>query len=528
MRLICKSISSLLKKVTYLSFFLILFVPTFIFGQYSSNDCTGPKVIGADQLFECTRGILFSVSSLPRGSCHTFLVVHKAENAPDDLRFNFTYPGADLSFWVDTEDQLRCYNPGPGKDEIFVAATKGSNRDFRHTCRHSGGGLPIRGCPTDYGMFFEVDGDWNGEFDDMTIAFIDGTAVPLNFRFLFVPVNWTGTQTQFDASAQRQVNLFANSTTIGGCFNTIEVVTLDVNTQNFNSFTCSQDNCQVGSIREYLRTLGMNAISYDVVVGMLPVGSSPCSPIVGCSNGTDTIWLEDTNHPVLAHEIGHIYSLDDEYCSEEAGGDRRCAGSGDINYLGADLGCNPQSNAGCCGDCSATANPSGTDNYFRCCDGNDGALGGGSKCIMSYRNAGNGMQNWCQRCLNHLNGKTEFKCDQLATTPFRNVLAIDLTISETGEVKLNSVELGKGRPTRIDRKGKKYRIVIDAPSGRLLDDFFDIIHYDLKLPQKEANIHYQVPVDFSIDAPPPVILTFFEDNKVIFKDTLFSPEPPGP
>lgn len=517
----------LYRKVS-LSLLVLLLVTTCVLGQYSSDDCTGPEIIGSDNLFGCTNGILFSVSPLPRETFHTVLVVQVADSAPSDLRFNFTYPGASLAFHVDTEGQLRSYNPGPGRDEIYVVATRCGVASLRECCRQSGGGLPIKGCPTDYGMYFEVDGDRDGEFDDMAVAFIDGTAVPLNFRFLFVPLNWTGTQAQFDAAAQRQVNLFAGATTLGRCADTIEAVTLDVNTQNFNSFTCSQDNCEIDSVRRFLRTLGLKSISYDVVIGMLPGGSSPCAPRVGCSNVVDTVWIEDSNDPILAHEIGHIYGLEDEYCSEEAGGDTRCAGPGDVNRLGIDLGCNPQPNAGCCADCSAAGNPAGTGNYFACCQGNDGALGGGSKCIMSSAGAGLGAQNWCRRCLDHLSGRNEFDCDRLPTTPFRNVLEIDLTISQAGEVSLNAVELGKGRPTRIDRKGNRYRMVLDAPAGRLLDERFDVIHYDVALPQKEANIHYQVPVDISIDDPPPVVLSVFEGGSVVFQETLFEPEPPGP
>lgn len=219
----------------------------------------------------------------------------------------------------------------------------------------------------------------------MEVVFIDGTAVPLNFRILFVPLNWAGNQADFDAAAQNEVNLFANSTTLGGCMNTIEVVTLEVTTQNFNTFTCNNNDCRLSSIRDFLRDNGINAFQYDVVVGLLPAGGSPCAPAVGCSNTIDTVWVEDDVDPIIAHEIGHIYGLEDEYCSEEAGGDQRCAGAGDINPLDAALNCNPNTGMGCCNcpkplappgsdACGLACDPAGIDNYFVCCDGNDGAL----------------------------------------------------------------------------------------------------------------------------------------------------------
>jgi hypothetical protein len=507
-------------------------------GQYSAADCTAPQTLGADALFGCTNGILFPVSPLPSGTGHTFLVVSRPATAPNDPHFIFTHPGADLFVCIYAEGQLRQYNQGPGKDEVYVATLAGLTGDgLGDNCDHSGGGLAMRGCPTAYGRFFDIDSDGDGEFDDMEVVFIDGLAVPLNFRLLFVPMNWTGTQAQFDTAAQDQVNLFAGSTALGGCFDTIEVITLDVNTQNFNTFACTQDNCSVGSVRDFTRDLGLKAIGYDVVVGMLPAGGSPCWPTVGCSNSTDTVWIQDSASPILAHEIGHIYGLEDEYCSEESGGHSNCAGSHDVNRLGADLGCDPNTGMGCCAcrsaaapagsaACNAVCDPlAGGDNYFDCCDGNQGAQGGGSRCIMAAAGAGTGAQNWCQRCLDHLNGRTEFACDALPTTPFRNVVAVDLTVSEDGAVRLNAVELGEGRPTRIDRPGDRYRITLDAPGGNLLDEAFDIIHYDVPLPQQEANIHYQAPVDFSVDAPPPLVLTLYDDGEERFRKTLFGSAP---
>ena len=90
------------------------------------------------------------------------------------------------------------------------------------------------------------------------------------------------------------------------------VETLDVGVQNFSTFSCSASNCGVGSVRTFVSdTLRIDPADYDVIVGLGE--SSPCSPIAGCSNGTDTIWVTAAYDSVTAHELGHIYGLEDEY-----------------------------------------------------------------------------------------------------------------------------------------------------------------------------------------------------------------------
>jgi hypothetical protein len=503
---------------------------------YSANDCIGPQVIGTDASFfpGCINGIRFSASSIPGGTFHTFLVSRKPATAPNDLLFFFggaeDDPGVDLFGFMRTEGELRSFNPGGGED-IYVFTTLDRGDDVGEQCQQSNGGLPIRECPTSYGRFFDIDGDGDGQFDDMEVVFIDGTAVPLNFRMLFVPVLWAGTQAQFDMAAQTQANLFANATALAACTNTIEIVTLNVMTQNFNTFTCNANDCMVDSLPGFVRGLGLGASSFDLIVGLMPNGASPCTPIVGCSNGMDTVWLEATGASVLAHEIGHIYDLADEYCSEQAGGDRRCAGPGDFNFLGADLGCSPLTGGGCCAcgtgamgalACQAACDPNmPQSNYHGCCQGNQGT--GGGQCIMSARGVAGAT--FCQRCLNRLNGRTEIGCDALPSAAFRSIIAVDLSVSEMGEVLLNAVEMGQGRGTRIDPPGNRFQIMLDGPTGNLLNEQFDIIQYDAPFPRERVNIRYKAPVDFPTDDPPPIILTVMDSGDTVFRGTLFGTAP---
>jgi hypothetical protein len=518
--------------------FVFLFstvVPFPAWGQYSAADCTGPQVVGTDSHFSCTNGILFPTNPIPTGTFHTFFLQRKAASASQNLQFQYTAPGLGLVGFMKTEGQLKQFNPSPntGNVNVYVASTRDVSGSFDGDCQAANGGLPIRECPTSYGRFFEIDGDGDGQFDDMEVVFIDGIAVPLNFRILFVPLNWTGTQADFDARAQAQTNAFLNATALAACLNTAEIVTLDVSTQNFNTYTCTNDNPRIGSLWQFLRSIGLGTIGYDVIVGLFPAGTGSGCGWGGITNTINTVLMDPISALRMTHEIGHCYGLADEYCSEEAGGDSRCAGSSDINFLGTDLGCDPNTGGGCCNcgnptappgsqACSAACDPSPPfSNYYGCCSGNQG-VGGTDGCIMSSDPS---RQDFCQRCLNRLNGKTEFKCDQLPSTPFRDVLAVDLTIADAGGVTLNAVELGQGRPTRINIPGNRFVVNLAGPSGSLLNEAFDGTYFGLDVPQVETDFHYQVPIDFSPSTPPPVVLTVSDGAPSLALPLLQTPGP---
>jgi hypothetical protein len=495
---------------------------------YSPADCTGPQVVGTDAEFDFVNGVRFPASSV----FHTFLVADRAAGAPANLEFDLTAPGLSLFAFMSLEGGLRVFNPS-GED-IYVAATRGGGISDQcggtnppSSC--AAASVPIRSCPTSYGRFFDIDDDGDAQFDDMSVVFIDGDAMPLNFRMLFIPILWGGTQAQFDTAAQNQVNRFAANTALQSCLGTIEIVTLDVTTQNFATFPA---NCNVASITNFVRGLGLLPSSFDLTVGLVPNGASPCN-LEGISNGADTVWVESLPTDNLAHEVGHIYALADEYCSQQSGGDPRCAGAGDFNFLGADLGCNPSTGGGCCtcGNpgapmgaqaCAAVCDP-GTPpgNYHGCCLGNQGTAGG--RCIMSTPSANS---NFCQRCRNRLNGRTEIGCDALPSAAFRRVVAVDLDVGTDGEARLNAVEMAdEGRGTRIDPPGNRFRIELTGPSGSLLAEEFDLIAYDAATPPDQFNVRYKAPVDFPMGAPPPLLLSLLDEGEVVFKGTLFG-EPP--
>ena len=209
---------------------------------------------------------------------------------------------------------------------------------------------------------------------------------PPRLKLLVVPLRWQGSQASFNTEAKTQSDIFINDVPLKDCRNQVLVETLDVGTQNFSTFACSTSNCGVGSVRTFVRdVLHVDPADYDVIVGL--AASSPCAPIAGCSNGTDTIWVTSAFDSVTAHELGHIYGQEDEYCSNQAGStDSRCndgdsqgdgAATGDVNWLDASLPCdcapdgsNDSGGSACCNfggrSCAAV-------NYGVCCQGNKNA-----------------------------------------------------------------------------------------------------------------------------------------------------------
>jgi len=481
--------------------------------QFGPADCTAPFQLGTDHWDDehCERGVWHQPTPLPHDQPHTMLRYMDTTNGAVQV---LVYPSAvgGLCYWL-PEEGSQHYTPGDIGDLYFFA------EPMHDWCYCEAGGIHVRSCPTAYGRLFQWDVQGDGAFDDTGVVFIDGSFVPLNFRMLFVPLNWTGSQAAFDQAATNQVNLFAQTTGLGGCLNTIEIVTLDVATANMN-FSCAPGDCRIGSIRDFLHDRGgPSPYGFDVVVGLLPAFGSPCPPL-GCSNSRDIVWLEESQSPILAHEIGHIYSLADEYCSEDAGGDSRCAGPSDFNFLGADLQCNPNWCPGCCCFTSCTS-PAG--NYFWCCDGNASAAGGAAvRCIMSAAGVTQ-QQDWCQRCLQRLNGQTEFRCDAIPSAPFRDLFAVALERDAGNNFQVTDIEVVHGRPMRIDMPGNQYRLLLEDAGGVLLDESFDLIAYDWA-ERSVFDLSARAPYSMA-KATDPVRITVMDQGLTVLRSTAFGSPP---
>lgn len=352
-------------------------------------------------------------------------------------------------------------------------------------------------------------------------------------RLLFVPLEWDQTQAQFNEAVDQQVAFFTDSTPLRDCPDRISVGKLSVSTDNLAPFTGSPEE-----ILEFVEGRGYNVANYDVIVGL--INDTPSVyPVVGRSNGDNCIWVTNSRPSTdgtvfypscTAHELGHIYGLEDEYCSNPAGStDCRCndgdsaycgntpgdgAATGDVNWLDADLGCNP-SGTSCCDDCVAV-------NYGVCCDGNINEAGG--RCIMSWARAAN-PRSFCLYCREHLATVDILQCGPTLSRYMR-VLDVRLLIYRNGSVMDEMVVLNEGRPSYVPDKGGAYRLRIAGLSANVIDDRSFDVSFSYEGPMEEG-VDYRgiifdpVPVNFRIPYSESMhSLELFKDQTRIFSKPL--------
>lgn len=354
-------------------------------------------------------------------------------------------------------------------------------------------------------------------------------------KLLFVPLNWAGTQAQFNAAADTQTAFFINSTPLADCREKVTVRKLSVATQNFNTFTCSQTNCQVNSVRTFASGLGINVDDYDVVVGLAP--TSPCPPIAGCSNGADTIWVKDDYESVTAHEIGHIYGLEDEYCSNPGGStDCRCndadmaycgntAGdhrsTGDLNWLDPSLGCSPT--AAPCTNYDASHQCS-VKNYGICSRGNQNDDGG--RCIMSYADA-QGPRSFCDHCRSLLATIPELQCTNEFRFP-RFIIATRFLIFANGSVVDEGTIKTHGRPTVATKGTYGSNLTLRSAGGQVLATVPFEAYFDYYGPVEDGVDYSGVKFDsvavslkMPYDVQAGTMEIFHENRKVYTKELNF-------
>ncbi|GAA5342527.1 MAG: hypothetical protein canaca05_00200 [Anaerolineaceae bacterium] len=321
---------------------------------------------------------------------------------------------------------------------------------------------------------------------------------PYKQKYLVVPLNWQGTQQEFESAASLQLNEFISQVPLNSCPEKILIRYLDVNTYNYNGFTCSKSD--LNDIRNFVKNeVKINPSEWDVVIGFTE--TSPCPPTAGKSNTTDTIWVSDSSDIIVAHELGHIYDLSDQYCSNQAGSnDPRCNDgdnqgdgwlTGDINFLDATLpydcppdGSEDQGGAKCCN--YSLLSLCLFKNYGVCCRGNKNSAGGRS--TMSYANAP-GPRGFDNRELEYLSSKPELNCSD---NQFANhqtallipgeiigfVLNVSLNISNDDLVEEENLTVSRGRPTAtsiLDGLSGDYTLqILDASQNELLTQSFSL------------------------------------------------------
>jgi hypothetical protein len=333
-----------------------------------------------------------------------------------------------------------------------------------------------------------------------------GTPVPLKLKLLFVPLQWEEGQQAFDIMADTQADAFLDEVPLQACRNQTSVETLDVATQNFDGFTCSVSDCGLDSIRAFVSgELAIDPTDYDLLVGLAE--TSPCPPTAGCSNGTHTLWVTPADDTVTAHEIGQIFGLAEEYCSNQAGSaDDRCndgdvqgdgATTGDVNWLDASLlldcppdGSDDSTGWPCCNfgetDCSIV-------DYGVCCLGNKNAAGGRS--TMSYADAP-GPRGFDDHDLAHLGTLPELNCGSLAYAPglapsgptqdaSQTLIDANLAVHPDDAVDEERVSMTRGRPTAdsvLQALDGDYTLaVVDAGGATVWSQAFGL-YYDYSGP----------------------------------------------
>jgi hypothetical protein len=312
-----------------------------------------------------------------------------------------------------------------------------------------------------------------------------GDACEPSVKLLFVPLNWVGTQADFNTAVDTQVQFFIGNIPLKDCPEKIMMRKLSVTSQNNNAFTCSMSNCGVDNVRDFVTGIGINVADYDVIVGVTQ--HTMCNPIEGCSNGADCIWVSTSYQSVTAHELGHIYGLEDEYCSNPAGSaDCRCndgdmasascgniAGdggvTGDVNWLDASLGCDP-TGPPCC-EWNDYAYCSG---YRVCSKGNKNS--GGGRCIMSYADAAD-PRSFCQHCRDYLATVPELKCSD--TMKFsKYIIATKFRVFANGTVVEDGTIMTWGRTTLPIKGTPGNNVTIRSASGQVLETMPFTAYFD--------------------------------------------------
>ena len=140
---------------------------------------------------DCTGGC--QITPIDPNNPHTFIVDERPDGVPNDPHFIFTdeyFSPLPLCWdFLNDEGELKEFDPNAfgcqpiGDNDIFVFAWEGLLDPFPlpAPCGDCDNPPLMRGCPTRYGWFFDIDSDRDGSYDDMEVAFLDAGRDPLNF-----------------------------------------------------------------------------------------------------------------------------------------------------------------------------------------------------------------------------------------------------------------------------------------------------------------------------------------------------------
>ncbi len=270
--------------------------------------------------------------------------------------------------------------------------------------------------------------DWCNGVDDNGNGVVDENCL---FKFLFIPFCWTGdpqapedAQRLFEEEADRQLDFLLESVGMDRCAGNVARDYVDISLVHLGwtaGYPCDGSGTYGPQMRlrdayaQASADVGAPSLTdYTVAVALTDTQTVAGTGVGGMRLADDFVWVTDwpsgrrTPSPDsrllyqwanLAHEVGHILDLDDEYChgvyAPHVGA--WCALDDSINRLESRLGCEPNPDSGSCCDPSRGF-----------CFGNHSATSAG-RCIMGSPAAGsapNGtiapVPGWCHNCMRHI------------------------------------------------------------------------------------------------------------------------------
>lgn len=322
-----------------------------------------------------------------------------------------------------------------------------------------------------------IDNDMDGRVDE--------DAGSCMFKFLTVPLCWTGDDAAFQAALDLQSSTFLSAAGLSGCADSVRFDSIPPSVLNVPCASGPSLDAIEAAV-ESAALAGFNLADFDAIAGLtdqnLDGTTRGATDLSGRFWGESTVIGSSLPDIIMTHEFGHVLGLDDEYCSSEpaAGGSFACNSSSSINALDPLLGCDPASTS-CCSIALRNPNalpgdfPNDTTpcagQYNACCAGNLAVLDPSAttlvndplgRCAMSS-SFGTPPRRFCQRCINHL--RTQSVVCGTRHDGLARILVVN-GIASPGPLKLSSVSYLDGRPGLQN--------VSPRTTGDLVLDFFHV------------------------------------------------------